>query len=349
LNAQVLSSNRKSKIENRKSKMISLTCTSCKKVLEIDDAFAGGVCRCRHCGTIQTVPSTLKRGARPGAPVTPVTPVAAKTLYQKKPGSPTSPTTAGSAAGTASPDASAQGGNPPVTPTITRAAAPTLARKPHKLRPAIVAGIAVVGAILAALVIYFLWATFIAPAPSATAPTTIPSGPHFGDIALDGSSVIYLIDRADGTKPIFGDLKELTLKSIASLGPDRQFQILFWSNGEESAYPGPDMVKATSANVTAARRALDAVYAFGQTNIQPSLQRAVEQKPAAIVIATANGWDLNDSFVTMVTQLAGDSHIQLHCLTIGAGQSSKPLETVAKQSGGQFREVTEDQLRSYAQ
>src|SRR2546425_1260902 len=102
--------------------MISLTCTSCKKVLEIDDAFAGGVCRCRHCGTIQTVPSTLKRGARPGAPVMPVT---AKTLYQKKPGSPASSTTTGSAAGTASADAGALGGNPPVTPTITRAAAPT--------------------------------------------------------------------------------------------------------------------------------------------------------------------------------------------------------------------------------
>src|SRR6185369_3854511 len=36
--------------------MISLNCTSCKKVLEVDDAFAGGVCRCQHCGTIQTVP-----------------------------------------------------------------------------------------------------------------------------------------------------------------------------------------------------------------------------------------------------------------------------------------------------
>src|SRR6266404_3507113 len=67
--------------------MISLTCMSCKKVLEIDDAFAGGVCRCQYCGTIQTVPANLKRGGRPtpGAPATP------KTLYQKKlrpPGNP---------------------------------------------------------------------------------------------------------------------------------------------------------------------------------------------------------------------------------------------------------------------
>ena len=45
--------------------MISITCTHCKTLLEMDDAFAGGVCRCQHCGTIQTVPSQLKRPATP--------------------------------------------------------------------------------------------------------------------------------------------------------------------------------------------------------------------------------------------------------------------------------------------
>src|ERR1043165_1592769 len=44
--------------------MISLTCTNCQTVLTIDEAFAGGVCRCQHCGTIQTVPAHLKKGAK---------------------------------------------------------------------------------------------------------------------------------------------------------------------------------------------------------------------------------------------------------------------------------------------
>src|SRR5688500_4899472 len=48
--------------------MITITCTNCKTVLEIDDAFAGGVCRCRHCGTIQTVPALSRRPVRPGTP-----------------------------------------------------------------------------------------------------------------------------------------------------------------------------------------------------------------------------------------------------------------------------------------
>lgn len=44
--------------------MIQLECSNCRADLSIDDAFAGGVCRCQHCGTIQTVP---KRGAAASA------------------------------------------------------------------------------------------------------------------------------------------------------------------------------------------------------------------------------------------------------------------------------------------
>jgi len=74
--------------------MISLTCTSCKRALEIDDAFAGGVCRCQFCGTIQTVPANLKQGGRPSTPIG-KSPGTQKTLYQRQASSPRSATTTG--------------------------------------------------------------------------------------------------------------------------------------------------------------------------------------------------------------------------------------------------------------
>ena len=69
--------------------MISLTCTNCKKVLQIDDAFAGGVCRCQFCGTIQTVPAKLKPAARPSAPAAakPKTPAPSAATQPAPPGS----------------------------------------------------------------------------------------------------------------------------------------------------------------------------------------------------------------------------------------------------------------------
>src|ERR1700710_2160597 len=50
--------------------MIQINCTQCQEVLQIDDAFAGGVCRCKHCGTIQTVPKRLKGSNGDSAAIT---------------------------------------------------------------------------------------------------------------------------------------------------------------------------------------------------------------------------------------------------------------------------------------
>lgn len=61
--------------------MIYLTCTNCQATLEMDEAFAGGVCRCQHCGTIQTVPAHLKAASATLAPVG-AGAVSQKTLFQ---------------------------------------------------------------------------------------------------------------------------------------------------------------------------------------------------------------------------------------------------------------------------
>src|SRR5688572_5959054 len=68
--------------------VIALNCTSCKKSLDIDDAFAGGVCRCQYCGTIQTVPAKVKSSPRPGTPAAAAAAAAPpqKALYQRKSG-----------------------------------------------------------------------------------------------------------------------------------------------------------------------------------------------------------------------------------------------------------------------
>src|SRR5688500_11236391 len=60
--------------------MITITCTNCQASLTMDEAFAGGVCRCQHCGTIQTVPKSARSGVASGAAVQ----VGSKTLWKQK-------------------------------------------------------------------------------------------------------------------------------------------------------------------------------------------------------------------------------------------------------------------------
>lgn len=48
--------------------MIRLSCSRCRHMLEIDAAFAGGVCRCQFCGTIQSVPKRAVAAEPAAAP-----------------------------------------------------------------------------------------------------------------------------------------------------------------------------------------------------------------------------------------------------------------------------------------
>lgn len=64
--------------------MISIICTNCKKELLLDDAFAGGVCRCQFCGAIQKVPATASKSSSTSAAASASPPpVAAPSLLVK--------------------------------------------------------------------------------------------------------------------------------------------------------------------------------------------------------------------------------------------------------------------------
>jgi len=62
--------------------MINLSCPKCTTELEIDDGFAGGICRCFECGTLMTVPAQsqgqaeMLTRARPDRPDRPDSPAA---------------------------------------------------------------------------------------------------------------------------------------------------------------------------------------------------------------------------------------------------------------------------------
>jgi hypothetical protein len=132
--------------------MIALNCTSCKKLLEIDDAFAGGVCRCQHCGTIQTVPASLKRATRSGAPQ----PAVSKALYQKKPRTPGEVGRSGSGLEALADSVGASSGLTRSALKTPRAAVPT--EKPVR-KPVAPKLLALAGAIIVLLLVVIVWLT----------------------------------------------------------------------------------------------------------------------------------------------------------------------------------------------
>ncbi len=335
--------------------MISITCTNCQTLLSIDDAFAGGVCRCQHCGTIQTVPSKKKDG--PGGTAAGLGVKTPKTLYQKRVR-----------------DASVGTGLDELAEVVTSSGltgsglSSRSARPPGAVAPAapktnmtMILGIAAIVVIFLLIVILILvtqrdtngTTPGAQPARGAGAnggATAAPAvAPTFCGIPLEHESVVYLLDRGSSTQSPFGSLKEATLKSIGSLGPQRRFQIIFWDNGQDAGTFPALLTFASEANLTMIRRQTDEVYAFGATDAGPALAKAIKQRPAAVVIATGKGADLDDSFVQMVKDTKKNVQVVIHTVAIGGSGQSSALKTVAQMTGGQYRELSESELSDYAQ
>lgn len=346
--------------------MIRLKCKSCGTVLELDDAFAGGTCRCSHCGTIQTVPKPAPR------------PVPSTTKPVPKP----VPTARGRV-GTAG--AKPTSGLEELAEVVTSSGlagsglagsgltgqsvfTPPPGKRERRRNALIIAG----SAVAAVVVLAVLWWMFLArfqnvptpggqPGSASTTGDGIVSGasgdsgrttvgathalagPSFADFAIAGKTVVYVLDRGDASREYFAPLKELTLRSIASLGRDRRFLVVFWDNGEPTGDLPTTPLPATPENLDALRSSLDGIIAMGRSRFAPAMHAAMAINPDDVVIATAKAWQLDESFVAEAMQLRGGSSARLHAVSLGAGQGG--LKDLASKTGGHFRELSLKQLR----
>lgn len=328
--------------------MIHLTCTSCRTVLQIDDAFAGGVCRCQHCGTIQTVPAHLKGKSTVGA-------TAQKSLYNK--GSGDSGTGLDALADVVASSGLARSG----LQRRGKTAAGVAPKSSHKNK------LLLIGAPLAAILVaaLLLWLVVgsgsgskttteqpVAPSVTTADPASTsnePTGPHFCGLPLEERTIVYVLDRGNATRDSFGYLKEACYNSLSTLGSDRKFQVLFWSNnsGSDDRYPVSIPVYATAVNIEACRKALDEVFAFGQTDAKPALRQAMTSGANHIVLATAKGWELDDTFTKEVMEIVGP-RVKISIVSIGDARSPA-LQALAEKTGGRYATLTEGALRRFAQ
>lgn len=357
--------------------MIRLTCSSCRTVLTIDDAFAGGVCRCQYCGAVQTVPvpqQKIQRPATPGEAAPAETPAAETPTAEVTPTKTLMPG--------ASPGAAAAAGLDELASVVASSGLSGSGLRAGALRkPQAAAGsknTVIATVIVAALVLLVVAAVVVVmvlrPSGSPAGPgagasdtqTPPPSGgatagpqatggqspaavtgPAFMGAPLKGPSVVYLLDRGHGTIESFDAIKGATAQSISSLGKDLKFQVIFWETDKLETFPRDGVAYATEDNIAAAKKFLSEIYAFGQSKIGPAIEKAMAQNPAELVIASGKS-GLDDEFVKTVLDARKTSPVKIHCFALGRGASIEALKAIAGKSGGQFREVAGAALREYA-
>ncbi len=243
--------------------MIRIHCVNCKTLLEIDDGFAGGVCRCVHCGKMQAVPKASRSGARAAGPE-----VGSRGFEGLE-------RTLGTGVRILSPSSLSGSGlgsdNLSAAPSKETIAAPAAKSNWRMLMFGAIAAIV-------ALIALILWVMSggsgekgsSVPDPSSTennadihvaklsprartldTPQEIPPAfapPSFGGVALTEPSVVYLIDRSGLSEESVSQIKQAVLKSIDSLHTDQQFQVIVWisDNGDsDTPIPASGLTRAT--------------------------------------------------------------------------------------------------------
>jgi von Willebrand factor type A domain len=333
--------------------MIQITCTSCKKVLSIDDAFAGGVCRCQFCGTIQTVPA---KGAAQKA--TAGAGKGSKTLFENKARSP------GMGSGSGLDDLAdiVQSSSGLSDARLRKKTAPPPA--PAKSLMPLLGGAIALIVILVLVVVFMamrgsgLKSSTVQNNPAPTTPdnteqlspsSPAPATPNFCGVPIDPKKiVIYVIDNGSSSAEVLDSVKAALFKSIESLGPDARFQILFWNPDTDSFPSGKQTAFAVKENIDTARKKLQDVTASGSTDPISALQAAIAADPGQIILVTAKAGDLDDSLVDQVASLRGASTAQIDCFAINGVPNDKVLAKIASNSGGKFVPLGEAELKSFS-
>jgi len=342
--------------------MIRLSCTNCKSLLEIDDAFAGGVCRCRNCGTIQTVPSRLKRLD----PATAVPAKASRTLYSSPP--------RGEAVPSSGLDELAQ-----VVASSSGLSGSHLRRPPpgqriwhQQARYMLLGGVSVAAAMLLTVLVMIWMMAGRQDGGGAQPPThgdspaqrtsarADPADPAAGGNASfcgvrldDAQTVVYLIDRGQATSQHFDYLKQAVLRSAESLGRRRRFQIVFWSEDDSAdsvlSFPStPNYASAQTMELV--RGKLESVWAQGRTQVMPALSRALECSPQVIILATGKGFQFDHSLTQTMLEARqrSGSQARIHAFSIGESDPSAAMVELARQTGGKALRLTAGELKRFS-
>jgi hypothetical protein len=364
--------------------MIRINCTNCKAQLSIDEAFAGGACRCQYCGTIQTVPKPMKGGVGGAAPA--VKQAAGngepKSLYRNKKARGDVGLSSGLDAIAdivASSGLSGSGltsnlsGRRDPAGGSRRLEAPT----PRSNVVPLLIGAGVLIVLLVGMVIGLLMRGGNPPPPVAnnpgspnppaasvysepSTPTVVTrstpalpavkvTGPNFLGVRINEPSVVFVLDCGNSTHATFDPMIVATENAIDSLRPDQTFQVIFWNRGDETvpqAYPSAPVAASNKDEVNKCFKAIGDVTAYGTTDPRTALDAAFAAKPAAVIVAT--GKPVDETFTRAIIDARKGAAIRVYCLSLGDGSSAPAMREVALKTGGTFKLVSIDELKSVA-
>lgn len=164
--------------------------------------------------------------------------------------------------------------------------------------------------------------------------------------------IVYVCDASGSMLNTFDSLRTELRKSIDGLRAVQSFNVIFFQNQNYSTIDKSGLVPAVPANKRRAYDFLDNSCVGGQTDPIAALELAFAQKPELIFLLTDGDFSGsgNDAVVAFCKQRAGG--VKINTIAFLGKDRQDPqqlsfvraLETIAKNSGGRFRYVTQDDM-----
>ncbi len=305
---------------------IKIRCSRCRKKITIDEAFAGGICRCPYCKSLVDVPEQRQEvsapAGRPDAPsARPAAPAPTRTTNQNKP----------------QPQAHHE--------------------HIHMANPVMLQGtmsIVLGGLFLVMLVVGIIISVKVfwpAPAPPPQPPpkpqnpyqTIVEGAAVAGDIEIV-PPVVYCLDTGASMREYYGYAELIVASSLPTLDGGK-FSILLI--GETKDEPlADDYLSADVESTKKAKEFMRSAFPGGAGDVPRGLRRALEKNPATVVLIARK-------------EVGPDNNIAENFKSSGAvlvviALTDRPevidsLKSLAQQAGGKFRALDRSRLDQWAQ
>jgi len=194
------------------------------------------------------------------------------------------------------------------------------------------------------------------------APFGIPGGgggigPKSNFIGLGGNArrIAYVCDASGSMLNMFDSLRVEMRKSIENLRPVQSFNIFFFQDEGVATPDKTGLMPATPDNKRKAYDFLDKFFPRGTTNPIPALELAFAQKPELIYLLTDGDFSGpgNQAVIDYCRNKTADGKTKINTIAFIQKESRdnpqdlefvKALQMIAKNSGGRFRHVTEEDM-----
>ncbi len=177
----------------------------------------------------------------------------------------------------------------------------------------------------------------------------LTAGPGAGPVffGLGGSArgirrIVYVVDRSGSMLDTFGYVRRELERSINELRRGQKFHVIFFNSGPPLENPPRRLVSAIQAQKMAFFAFLGDIFPEGSTNPEPAMRRALALKPDLIYFLTDG--EFAPTLVEQLKKWNKDQKVRIYTIAFLRRNGEDLLRQIARQNGGEFRFVSEDDL-----